>query len=293
MSSDGAAASSPSCSIGGHSNTPLFMTRISISSFDFVLSKAVLLLHSLHFSTHTKVGKHLSCKISSDTPSYTFTFKYVNEQEVIALGVTLPIVGIFIVGLRFLTRRLQNTKRGVDDWLILSGLIWLIGMGICLIDGRAHNGAFGSPTPAAPSDFSPEEEELYTDPSTTFGQKIFMILAYGSIKLSIIAFYRRIFVVSKNDAFNRVSKISAAVIFLWTVAFIFIIIFDCGTAVWANWGSPPLRSLSTVLLVSPATISDFLVDIYVLLLPLPIIWKLRLSLKKKIAVSGIFLLGAS
>ncbi|KAF7957652.1 hypothetical protein EAE96_003226 [Botrytis aclada] len=86
------------------------------------------------------------------------------------LSVTLPIVDIFIVGLRFLTWRLQNTKRGVDDWLILSGLIWLMGMGICLID--AHNGAFGSPTPAAPSDLSPEEEEeLYTDPSTTFGQK--------------------------------------------------------------------------------------------------------------------------
>ncbi|TGO31395.1 hypothetical protein BHYA_1069g00010 [Botrytis hyacinthi] len=205
----------------------------------------------------------------SGTPFHTFTFKYVNQQEVIALGVTLPIVGIFIVGLRFLTQRLRNTKRGVDDWLILSGLVWLIGMGKCLIDG-AHNGALGSPTPAAPSDLSPEEE-LYTDLSTTSGQK-------------------------RNDAFNRVFKISAAIIFFWTVAFIFIIIFDCGTAVWANWGSTTAQLKYCAIGFTSEyglAISDFLVDIYVLLLPLPIIWKLRLSLKKKIAVSGIFLLGAS
>ncbi|KAF7908970.1 hypothetical protein BELL_1150g00020 [Botrytis elliptica] len=112
-----------------------------------------------------------------------FTFKYMNEQEVIALRITLSIVGIFIVGLRFITQNLEY---------------------------RAHNGAFGSPTPATPSGLSPEKEELYTDPLTTFDQKG----AYGSIKLSIIAFYRRIFVVSKNDAFNRGSKISATIIFL-------------------------------------------------------------------------------
>ncbi|THV43836.1 hypothetical protein BGAL_0874g00020 [Botrytis galanthina] len=217
--------------------------------------------------------------MSSDTPFYTFTFKYLNEQEVIALGVTLPIVGIFIVGLRFLTRRLQNTKRGVDDWLILSGLIWLIGMGICLIDG-AHNGAFGSPTTAAPSDLTPEEEELYTDPSTTFGQKlkfpfqIFIILAYGSIKLSIVAFYHQIFVVSKDDVFNRVFKISTAIIFLWTVAFIFIIIFDCGMAVWENRGSTIVQlKYCAIGFISEygLAISDFLDDIYIPLLPLPII----------------------
>ncbi|KAF7908791.1 uncharacterized protein EAE98_012450 [Botrytis deweyae] len=88
-----------------------------------------------------------------------FTFKYMNEQEVIALRITLSIVGIFIVGLRFITQNLEYSKRGIDDWLILSGLV------------RAHNGAFGSPTPATPSGLSPEKEELYTDPLTTFDQK--------------------------------------------------------------------------------------------------------------------------
>ncbi|KAI9648976.1 hypothetical protein NHQ30_001542 [Ciborinia camelliae] len=239
--------------------------------------------------------------MSSDMPSYNFTFKYVDRKEVISLGVALPIVCIVIVGLRFFTRHLQNTKKDTDDWLILSGLIWLIGMGICLVIG-GHNGAFGSPTPAAPSDLSPEEEALYTDPSTTFGQKlefpfqIFLMLAYGSIKLSIVAFYRRIFVVGKNDAFDIISKISAATIFLWTVAFIFIIIFDCGTAVWANWGSTTAQLQYCAIGFTSEyglAISDFLVDILVFLLPLPIIWRLRLSTKKKIAVSGVFLLGAS
>ncbi|KAM3081443.1 hypothetical protein ACMFMG_004907 [Clarireedia jacksonii] len=183
--------------------------------------------------------------------------------------------------------------------------VWLIGMGICLIDG-GHNGAFGSPTPAPPSDLSPEDAEFYTDPSIIFGQKlkfthqIFVMLAYGSIKLSIIAFYRRIFIVRRNDTFDIISKISAVIIFLWALTFIFFIIFDCGTAIWANWASTTAKLKycnigfkSEYGLAYGLAISDVLIDIYVFLLPLPFIWRLQLSTKKKFAISGIFLLGAS
>ncbi|KAM3080948.1 hypothetical protein ACMFMF_002865 [Clarireedia jacksonii] len=162
--------------------------------------------------------------------------------------------------------------------------VWLIGMGICLIDG-GHNGAFGSPTPAPPSDLSPEDAEFYTDPSIIFGQKI-----------------------------------SAVIIFLWALTFIFFIIFDCGTAIWANWASTTAKLKycnigfkSEYGLAYGLAISDVLIDIYVFLLPLPFvstlkfcstvdivdltlwyqIWRLQLSTKKKFAISGIFLLGAS
>ncbi|KAI0187898.1 hypothetical protein EV127DRAFT_498586 [Xylaria flabelliformis] len=39
-------------------------------------------------------------------------------------------------------------------------------------------------------------------------------------------------------------------------------------------------------------ISNFIIDIGILSVPIPIVWKLKISVKQKIAISGIFLLGA-
>ena len=70
-----------------------------------------------------------------------------------------------------------------------------------------------------------------------------MLLSNGFIKLSIIAFYRRIFVTQKNSVFDIVTKIFALVIFLWTMTFILLLIFGCGGHVTANWGSPNEQSI--------------------------------------------------
>jgi hypothetical protein len=40
-----------------------------------------------------------------------------------AIGITLPIVCVLVVALRYWTRYLQKVKVGVDDWFILAGLV--------------------------------------------------------------------------------------------------------------------------------------------------------------------------
>lgn len=55
--------------------------------------------------------------------TFQFTFPFVNGQNVMAIGVALPIVCIIVVVLRFWTRRLQKTMIGLDDWLIVGGLV--------------------------------------------------------------------------------------------------------------------------------------------------------------------------
>ena len=54
---------------------------------------------------------------------FKFTFHFVYAKETIALGSALPGVCIVVVALRFLTRRLQNVKVGIDDWLAVCGLV--------------------------------------------------------------------------------------------------------------------------------------------------------------------------
>jgi hypothetical protein len=56
-----------------------------------------------------------------------------------------------------------------------------------------------------------------------------MVLAYGCIKMSIVAFYRRLFVVDKRSMFGIVTFVTLIVLILWSLSFILLVIFLCGT----------------------------------------------------------------
>ncbi|CAF9913784.1 MAG: hypothetical protein HETSPECPRED_001659, partial [Heterodermia speciosa] len=102
--------------------------------------------------------------MASSTASI-FTFKYVDAAQTIAIATALPIVSIAVVALRFYARVRQSVGYGADDWLILGGLICLIGMGACLIDGAARK-AMGYPSPAPPSNATPDELLQFNPAST-------------------------------------------------------------------------------------------------------------------------------
>lgn len=101
-----------------------------------------------------------------------------------------------------------------------------------------------------------------------------MIAAYGVLKISILCFYRRIFIVDRGGLFNRVTLIFIAIIVVWTVAFYFAYAFVCGTHFWAYWGNILVSSkyCSHVLQISEGLlISDLVTDVIVLCAPLPIV----------------------
>ncbi|KAH8649695.1 hypothetical protein BGZ60DRAFT_534571 [Tricladium varicosporioides] len=237
---------------------------------------------------------------SKPTPNFQSTFKYVNNAQCQAIGIALPAVCILIVALRFWTRRKQKARTDFDDWLILAGLLWVCAMGVCFIIGASER-VMGYPKKPDP-DLPDEELEHYISPEYLLLEKlqfpfqIFLILAYGCIKASIVAFYRRLFVVTKRSPFDYITFLTQTVIGLWTITFLLLVIFPCGRHLWANWGSTadqfkfcPIGFTSEYGLA----ISDLIVDVFVFLLPIPLIWQLRLSIQKKIAVSGILLLGGA
>lgn len=118
-----------------------------------------------------------------------------------------------------------------------------------------------------------------------------MALTYGIIKLSVLLLYRRLFV---GRLFNRCSFVVCVVIALWSLSFFFAFAFQCGTNI-ANWWT----SAATIKAYCDNTnavnlgfvISDVLTDVMILLIPIPIIWKLQMSTTNKIGLTGVFLLG--
>ncbi|MCJ1471056.1 hypothetical protein MMC07_009704 [Pseudocyphellaria aurata] len=88
--------------------------------------------------------------------------------------------------------------------------------------------------------------------------------------------------------------IAIVITIAWAVSFFFAILFHCGRHFGA-WRTAvvELNQYCGESLAIPYgwAISDFLTDVLVVLLPLPQIWKLHMSVSRRLAVITIFLLG--
>lgn len=105
-------------------------------------------------------------------------------------------------------------------------------------------------------------------------------------------FYRRIFV---GNGFNKASIAVLLFIVLWTVAFFFATVLECnGQNLNLIWKSVKTfigqcQKYKTIQLAHCAT--DVATDLIVLSLPLPSIWRLNMTIQRKIVLSLIFLIG--
>lgn len=108
---------------------------------------------------------------------------------------------------------------------------------------------------------------------------LLMMLAFGLVKLSTAYFYRRLFVTSRGSPFDWATRISIAVIILWTITFFFGFMFGCGTHFFANWGSVQDEAYCTALLDldNAYVVSDLVTDVMILCLPLPVVGTLSID----------------
>ena len=100
------------------------------------------------------------------------------------------------------------------------------------------------------------------------------MLAYGFIKLSIVAFYRRIFVIHRGFAIDILTKATSVVVILWTFTFIMLIVFACGKHFWANWGATGDQLIYCPVAFTSEyglAISDLILDAFIFLMPLPFV----------------------
>ena len=120
-------------------------------------------------------------------------------------------------------------------------------------------------------------------------------LAFGFIKLSILFFFRRVF--SGTRKFDIMSWTLIAVTGLWMLGFFLATVAECNRHASSAWSFQEVSELYAkcvdinALLLS-FTATDVAIDLAIFSLPLPNIWRLNMQVRKKIAVSAIFLLGS-
>ena len=91
--------------------------------------------------------------------------------------------------------------------------------------------------------------------------------------MSVVFFYRRIFCnpANKGKAFDIISKITIGFVFIWMIAFFFVILFECKGHFWAQWDT--LLALLTYCLDDTKiqlvfSYMDVITDVWILSLPL-------------------------
>jgi hypothetical protein len=134
--------------------------------------------------------------------------------------------------------------------------------------------------------------ELLTDTQYNAISTLLTVIALGALKLGVVMFYRRIFV---SDWFKKLSLGVAIVIALWTVAFFFATVLECKghnlDLIWKSIATFKQECYMYKDVQIGHCISDVITDLIVLSLPLPEIWKLNMTVRQKVVVSLIFLIG--
>ncbi|MCJ1404740.1 hypothetical protein MMC11_007966 [Xylographa trunciseda] len=124
--------------------------------------------------------------------------------------------------------------------------------------------------------------------------EVMQSLTLGFIKLSAMFFYKRIFRTGNSKFIDIATWTIIAVVIVWTISFFWALVFECGTHfdyLWVNL-EDLAKCSNTVELLKGFAISDVITDFIILLFPMPLIWRLQLRTQQKVALSGIFFLGA-
>ncbi|KAJ8108308.1 hypothetical protein ONZ43_g6466 [Nemania bipapillata] len=230
---------------------------------------------------------------------YQLPFTLVTPSDVLGAGIALPLASLGIVATRFYIRTVQKAAPGLDDWCILIGAIFITFIGAGFITGE-RLGVMGYPTPLPSGANAAEAYGLFLNAyillaKLQFAIQFLMVFAYGFVKASIVLFCRRIFVSHKGSAFDWASKTVMVLIILWSAGFLIgALILGCGKSVELHWAPLQVIEQSGCDTSTPEialVISDLILDLLIIMLPLPAIWALNMSRKRKFAVTGIFLVG--
>lgn len=121
---------------------------------------------------------------------------------------------------------------------------------------------------------------------------MFYIAAILFAKLTVLAFYLNIFHI--NRTFRMVTLFTMVFVTMYLLAGLFTYIFQCRPIKLSWEWSAPLPKICLNGIQQSASIGGFNIgtDLFIMLMPLPMVWKLQLSTKNKIGLSLIFALGS-
>ncbi|KAL4998611.1 hypothetical protein BDV10DRAFT_201141 [Aspergillus recurvatus] len=197
------------------------------------------------------------------------------------LGVSIAIaaVQIIVVPARFYTRYIQRIKCTLDDYIIIPALVGLCGS-VLKVAGLGYHFEYVQQTP---------EKLVALQKGLLANQILDFPLTVTPAKLSILLFYVRVF---QTRSFRILSYTIGFLVLGHGIGVFFAAVFQC-SPVQYTWdkeipGGSCFNQQAFYRYVSPPNICT---DLVILVMPMPVVWRLQTRLTQKLALTGVFLLG--
>ncbi|KAJ5731518.1 uncharacterized protein N7483_006026 [Penicillium malachiteum] len=202
--------------------------------------------------------------------------------EMIEIVVVLVALCVICVGLRVFARLRRRVGLGIDDYLSMLSMVLMLAMLIelvlwCTIGGNgAHVKTLDSKT----------IENYY---KIFLANQFTYFVLCPSIKISIICFYRRVFATCQ---FQRFTFGLNCLIAAWGAGIFLACAGQCRPlrAYWDKSIEGHCFNANLFFIVNQAF--NVLMDFVILALPVPMIWGLHRAWQDKLALNGVFALGA-
>ncbi|ERF71199.1 hypothetical protein EPUS_09496 [Endocarpon pusillum Z07020] len=215
-----------------------------------------------------------------------------NVANFVTLAVLFAFLSIISIALRFWSRRVNKTKLGIDDALIIPATLCVVGIAVTMIVGTA----LGEMAQHQKLEIGPGGP-IYNNSRATYEKcnyvlQLLSLASLGCSKTSVLFFYRRIFSIHKR--FELINTTLIVLIIAWAVSFFFATAFQCKDPVtfWTTFEYPRVNCVDAYSFYYSVSTTGFITDLMILSSPIPIIWQLQMPLKNKLAVACILLLGA-
>lgn len=203
----------------------------------------------------------------------------VTKTATVVVSVIFPVLSLLAIIFRYKARRAGRQRLQADDWWIV--VTWVVTFGLSITIW-----VFGA---LAGVDFL-KGDPLVSLPLSNLSlwiQALLLQVCLATVKISILCFYKRIFFVSR---LRRAADVGIAIIAIWGVVYFFLIMFQNNpiTGWWTGQGHPVIDSIKISLSQAGTSIG---LDFLVLCFPIPVISRLHMETKRKVAVMMIFWLG--
>ncbi|PQE32839.1 integral membrane protein [Rutstroemia sp. NJR-2017a WRK4] len=100
------------------------------------------------------------------------------------------------------------------------------------------------------------------------------ILQIGLVKLSFVFFFRRVFATLKFSVFTKFNTALIVLVIIWTTGYFFTFLFACKghfSQWWEGIRTGRPICLSDVVFSEGLAISDFIIDLFIISMPIPMI----------------------
>ncbi|KAF2110268.1 hypothetical protein BDV96DRAFT_464079, partial [Lophiotrema nucula] len=199
---------------------------------------------------------------------------------------TAAIIGIFsslgtlFVALRLWTRFVIIRAPGWEDWVLIAS--WLCAVATVITIGlQVHFGLGEHGSELSESQAQNLLLNLYISIST-------YCASIGLTKLAILMQYQRVF---PTQTFQRWCWAIIAVIIAYTIATVVACIFVC-TPISIFWTGKPGLCINEFASWFANAVINIVTDLIIIILPMPVVRKLKLGKRQKYLLMGVFAFGA-